>query len=201
MKGVFVMAGLAKRLTIGLSERLATTWVLLSDTTNFLSLTSVFNQYESQLRDLRLRLTNSKDDDREVHIIKKEVIELRAALRLQGYDLSLGALDLSIKGFRNDAAMAEGFKRIVLFIGARDLWFITGEDNHRVLHDHLESECERRHIMNIRQKHYLWFRWNHHLLLMSGADSETAEDFESLKAWGEKPENRLALLGKLKKVR
>ncbi|MGA2546077.1 MAG: hypothetical protein ABSF43_05995 [Rectinemataceae bacterium] len=195
------MAGFAQRFTIGLSERLATTWVLLSDTTNFLSRTSVFNQYELQLRDLRFRLSNSKNDDRELHDIKKELIELRAGLRLQGYDLSLGALDLSIKGFRNDAAMAEGFKRIVLFIGTRDLWFITGEENHRVLHDYLESECERKRSIDIRQKHYLWFRWNHSLLLISGADSETADDFEELKAWGEKPENRLALLGKLKKVR
>jgi hypothetical protein len=195
------MAGFAQRFTIGLSERLATTWVLLSDTTNFLSRTSVFNQYELQLRDLRFRLSNSKNDDRELHDIKKELIELRAGLRLQGYDLSLGALDLSIKGFRNDSAMAEGFKRIVLFIGTRDLWFITGEENHRVLHDYLESECERKRSIDIRQKHYLWFRWNHSLLLISGADSETADDFEELKAWGEKPENRLALLGKLKKVR
>jgi hypothetical protein len=195
------MAGFAQRLTIGLAERLATTWVLLSDTTNFLSRTSIFNHYESQLRDLRFRLSNSKNDDSELHEIKKELIELRAALRLQGYDLSLGALDLSIKGFRNDAAIAEGFKRIVLFIGAKDLWFITGEENHRALHDYLESECERRHIMNILQKHYLWFRWNHSLLMISGADSETAGDFEALKSWGEKPENRLALLGKLKKVR
>jgi hypothetical protein len=195
------MAGFAQRFSIGLSERLATTWVLLSDTTNFLSRTSVFNQYESQLRDLRFKLSNSKNDDRELHEIRKELVALRAGLRLQGYDLSLGALDLSIKGFRNDAAIAEGFKRIVLFIGVKDLWFITGEENHRALHDYLESECERRHIMNILQKHYLWFRWNHSLLMISGADSETAGDFESLKSWGEKPENRLALLGRLKKAR
>jgi hypothetical protein len=195
------MAGFAQRFTTGLAERLATTWVLLSDTTNFLSRTSVFDQYEAELRDLRFKLSNSKNDDRELHDIRKELVALRAALRLQGYDLSLGALDLSIKGFRNDAAIAEGFKRIVLFIGARDLWFITGEENHRVLHDYLESECGRRRISNIQQKHYLWFTWNHSLLIISGADSETADDFEALKAWGEKPENRLILLGKLKKAR
>lgn len=195
------MAGLARRISVGLTERLASTWVLLSDTTNFLSRTSVFNQYESQLKDMRFRLSTSKDDDRALHEIRKELTELRAALRIQGYDLSLGALELSIKGFRNDSAVSEGFHRIVLFIGSRDLWFITGEDNHRTLHDFLEAECERRRIPGILQKHYLWFRWNNGLLLISGADSETAEDFEELKAWGERPENRLALLGKLKKAR
>jgi hypothetical protein len=195
------MAGLARRISTGIAERLATTWVLLSDTTVFLSRTSAFEQYESQLREFRHRLETKKDDDEELRRVRKELTELRAALRAQGYDLSLGALELSIKGFRNDAAVAEGFRRIVIFIGVKDIWFITGEDNHRALHDFLESECERRRISGIRQKHYLWYRWSHGLLLISGADSETAEDFEELKTWSEHPENRLALLGKLKKAR
>ena len=194
------MAGLTRRIATGLAERLASTWVLLSDTTNFLSRSSAFIQYESQLRELRQRLSSSKDNDKELREIRKELTELRAALRVQGYDLSLGALDLSIKGFRNDAAVAEGFKRIVIFIGIKELWYIAGEDNHQALHEFLESECERRHISNIRQKHYLWYRWNHGLLMISGADSETAEDFEILKSWGEQSENRYALLGKLKKA-
>jgi hypothetical protein len=195
------MAGFARRWTTGLAERMASTWVLLSDTTNFLSRTSVFHQYEAQLRDLRSRLQTSKDDDEVLRASRKELTELRAALRLQGYDLSLGALDLSIKGFRNDAAVSEGFKRIVIFIGTRDLWFITGDDNHRVLHDHLDAECNSRRISNIRHKHYLWFRWSNGLLMISGADSEAADDFETLKAWAGQPENRFALLGKLKKAR
>lgn len=194
------MAAFKQRFGAGLGERLASTWVLLSDTTNFLSRTSVFEQYEDQLRDMRRRLA-SKQDDRELKAIKAELVELRAALRLQGYDLSLGALDLSIKGFRNDAAISQGFRRIVVFIGAKDLWFITGEENHRELHDYLESECEKRRISGIRQKHYLWFLWNNGLLVVSGADSETAEDFAQLQAWAEIPENRLILLGKLRSAR
>jgi hypothetical protein len=195
------MAGFTKRVATGLSERLASAWVLLSDTTNFLSRTSVFAHYESQLRDLRQRLANSKDDPLAVKGVKKELTELRAALRIQGYDLSLGALELSIKGFRNDAAVVEGFRRIVIFIGKRDLWYITGDDNHQALHDFLEAECDRRGISNIEHKHYLWFRWNHGLLIISGADSERAEDFETLRAWGGQPENRLLILGRLKKAR
>jgi hypothetical protein len=194
------MAGFAKRIRTSLAERMATTWVLLSDTTNFLSRTSIFSQYETQLRDLRFRLSLKKADDIELRSVRKELTELRAALRVQGYDLSLGELDLSVKGFRNDAAVAEGFRRLVVFIGARDLWFVTGEDNHSALHDFLESECERRGISSIKHKHYLWYRWNHGLLLISGSDSEGAEDFAKLQAWAEIPENRLALLGKLKRA-
>jgi hypothetical protein len=196
------MPGFAKRLTTSLSEKMASTWVLLSDTTNFLSRTSIFGQYETQLRDMRSRLSSSKANDDEIRLVKKELIELRAALRIQGYNLSLGALELSVKGFRNDAAIAEGFRRIVIFIGAKNqIVYITGDDNHRVLHDFLEAECEKRGVSGIVQKHYLWFRWNHGLLLISGADTEGAEDFERLQEWAEQPENRLALLGKLYRAR
>jgi hypothetical protein len=195
------MAGFTKRISSSLAEKLASNWVLLSDTTNFLSRTSSFAQYEQQLRDLRLRLTSSKGNDDELRSIRRELIELRAALRVQGYDLSLGALELSIKGFRNDAAVIEGFKRIVIFIGAKNIWFITGTDNHIALHGFLEAECEKQGIVNIEQKHYLWYRWNHGLLMISGADSESAEDFRKLQDWAEQPENRLALLGKLHRAR
>jgi hypothetical protein len=195
------MAGFAKRIRTSIAERMASTWVLLSDTTNFLSRTSIFSQYEAQLRDLRFRLSTKNTDSGELQVIRKELTELRAALRVQGYDLGLGGLELSVKGFRNDASIAEGFRRLVLFIGARDIWYITGEDNHNALHDFLEGECEKRGISSIRQKHYLWYRWNHGLLILSGSDSEGAEDFRALQAWAESPENRLALLGKLRRSR
>jgi hypothetical protein len=194
------MAGFAKRISTSLAERMASTWVLLSDTTNFLSRTSVFAHYETQLRELRARLGSSKDNIDELRSIRKELMELRTALRIQGYDLSLGKLDLSIKGFRNDAAIAEGFKRIVVFIGKKNLWFITGEDNHRVLHDYLEAECDKRGISEVLHKHYLWYRWNNGLLMISGADSESAEDFQVLQAWAEEPEHRLSLLGKMRRA-
>jgi hypothetical protein len=195
------MPGFTKRLSSSIAERMASTWLLLSDTTNFLSRTSIFVQYETQLRELRQRLSAARGNAEELRVIRKELTELREALRLQGYDLSLGKLELSVKGFRNDAAIAEGFKRIVIFIGSKNIWFISGDDNHNVLHDYLESECEKRGIEDIQHKHYLWFRWNHTLLLISGADSESAEDFELLRSWTEHPEHRLALLAKLKKAR
>lgn len=194
------MSGLAKRIGSSLSERLASTWVLLSDTTNFLSRTSVFDQYEGELRALRQQLAAAKADERSLHEARVELIAMRAALRMQGYDLSLVSYDLSIKGFRNDAAVAEGYRRAVIFIGEKELWAIVGDENHRALHDYLESQCERRRISGILQKHYLWYRWNARLLLISGADSETAEDFSELQAWAEEPDNKLLLIGRMKRT-
>jgi hypothetical protein len=95
-----------------------------------------------------------------------------------------------VKGFRNDAAISEGFRRMVIFIAAKDIWYITGEDNHGSLHDYLEAECDKRRVT-----------WNNGLLMISGADSEAAEDFAALQAWAEVPENRFLLLGKLRKMR
>jgi hypothetical protein len=194
------MSGLAKRIGSSLSEKLASTWVLLSDTTNFLSRTSVFDQYEGELRALRQQIAAAKADERSLHEARVELIAMRAALRMQGYDLSLVSYDLSIKGFRNDAAVAEGYRRAVIFIGEKELWAIVGDENHRALHDYLESQCERRRISGILQKHYLWYRWNARLLLISGADSETAEDFSELQAWAEEPDNKLLLIGRMKKT-
>jgi hypothetical protein len=195
------MTGFVKRVTAGISERFASSWILLSDTTNFLSRTSVFDHYEADLKSMRDRLSSAGRDDGVVRAVRKELTELRESLRLQGYDLTLGGLELALKGFRNDASMAQGFRRLVLFIGPRELWAIGGEENHRALHDYLERDCERRRVGDILQKHYLWYQWNHGLLTISGADSEIADDFEKLKLWCESPEHRLALLGKLRRMR
>ncbi len=189
------MPSIVRRFTSGLGERFASTWVLLSDTTNFLSRTSVFEQYESELKDLRLKLSTSKENAEVVRAVRAQLVELRKALRLQGYDLTLGGLELSIKGFRSDASIAEGYRRMVLFIGKKELISISGEQNHRELHDYLEAETTRRRIHPILQKHYLWYRWNHGQLSISGADSEPAAEFEKLLAWAELPEHRLQLLG------
>jgi hypothetical protein len=195
------MASIVGRIASGISERLASTWRLLSETTSFLSRTSIFEQYESELASMRLRLSSGRSDENELRKVREELTELRRALRLQGYDLTLGGLDLAIKGFRNDAALSQGFRRLVIFIGRREIWAISGDENHSALHDALDSDCERHRIGDILQKHYLWFNWYNGLLTISGADSEGAEDFEAFKAWCELPENRLRLIGRLRKVR
>jgi hypothetical protein len=195
------MAGLFKRVASGLSERLASTWTLLSDTTYFLSRTSVFAQYEADLMEMRRLLTNSGKNEAVIRDIRQRLVELRVSLRLQGYDLTLGGLELSIQGFRGDASVVEGFRRLVLFIGSKELWTLVGDANHRVLHDYLDSDLNRKRVGDVLAKHYLWYQWRHGLLVVSGSDSESKEDFDRLKAWSELPENRLRLLGAMKRCK
>ncbi|MBL8966828.1 MAG: hypothetical protein JNG85_07460 [Spirochaetaceae bacterium] len=194
------MASLVGRLAETLAERFASTWLLLSETTNFLSRTSIFPQYESDLMDLRRQLSASRRSAEVERRVRKDLTTIRESVRLQGYDLSLGKLDLSLQGFRNDASMAEGFRRIVIFIGRGKLWKLAGPDNHLELHRALERLLGERDG-DVLSKHYLWYRWNHEQLIISGSDTETKEDFEALKVWCGRPENRLLLLGSLRRMR
>lgn len=194
------MAKFGQQLAAELQERFASTWLLLSDTTNFLSRTSVFAQYESSLMEMRGRLSSARKNSDVEREVRRDLTELRKALRLQGYDLSLGKLELSLQGFRNDASIVEGFRRVVIFIGPRNLWYLVGDENHLELHRRLERLLGDR-ATEILQKHYLWFRWNNEQLIISGSDTETKEDFEEFKEWCAQPERRLFLLAQLKKAR
>lgn len=193
------MAKFGQQLAAELQERFASTWLLLSDTTNFLSRTSVFAQYESSLMEMRGRLSSARKNSDVEREVRRDLTELRKALRLQGYDLSLGKLELSLQGFRNDASIVEGFRRVVIFIGPRNLWYLVGDENHLELHRRLERLLGDR-ATEILQKHYLWFRWNNEQLIISGSDTETKEDFEEFKEWCAQPERRLFLLAQLKKA-
>jgi hypothetical protein len=184
-----------------LSERFASAWILLSDTTNFLSRTNAFSHYELQLMELRKRLKSGAKDLDAVKAVREELVELRKALRLQGYDLALGSLDLELRGFRNDASVAEGFSRLVLYIGAKKFYFLAGEDNHVELDRLLRRGLAREDDPGIRQRHYLWYRWTHGLLTLSGSDTESLEDFEALKDWTADKDRKLRLLGALKGLR
>ncbi len=195
------MARIARGIRQRLSERFASTWKLLSETTSFLAKTSAFAHYELQLRELRARLQLSHGDDRVTNNLRKEIVALRSSLRLQGYDLSLGSLDLSVEGFRSDAALGEGYRRAALFIGDKGIKALAGEANHAELHDRLEAMLTRGEPIATRHKHYLWFRWKGGLLYISGSATETATDFERLKSWCDVPENRLGLLAAMKSLK
>jgi hypothetical protein len=187
---------LARRIT----ERFSSTWKLLSETTSFLAKTSVFPQYEHQLRELRSRLYYAQGDDRITTTVRKQIIELRASLRLQGYDLSLGSLSLSVHGSRGDESLSEGYRRLVIFIGEAGIRALAGTANHLELHDMLEAHIAGKGDFTIRQKHYLWYRWLGSTLSLSAAATESASEFERFKAWCDLPENRLALLSAIKTV-
>ena len=183
-----------------LGERFVSVWVLLTQTTDFLSRTSVFAQYEARLSQLNSTLRSSRGNETTVLEVRRELIEMRRGLRLSGYDLSLGRLELSLQGFRSDAALGEGFRRVVAFLGERHVWCLSGQANHVELHDMLEQGLGEFGSRKILQKHYLWFRWDRDLLIVSGAATEDARDWEEFKRWCDVRENRLAFLGRMKKL-
>ncbi|MDR1929965.1 MAG: hypothetical protein LBQ44_04965 [Treponema sp.] len=178
-----------------LLDRFSGIWQLLSETTRFLSRTPLFGAYESQLRQWRHELQSAGRDAELIRRIRGELTELRKSLRLQGYDLSLAKQRLVFEGFRNDASLGEGFRRVVLFLGDNDLYWLAGDDNHITLAELLERQLERLRVP-LRSKHYLWYKRRGNDLVLSGSDTEMKEDFERLKATGEA--NNLILLGKLK---
>jgi hypothetical protein len=185
------------------SDFFSNAWKLLSETTVFLGRTKEFQYHENQLRLWRAELQSSHKNPEVVQRIRSEVTGLRKQLRLQGYDLSLGKQNLIFEGFRNDASIAEGFRRVVLFITDTDIYWLTGEDNHIALAGFLERQLETGNMANRRiqiiSKHYLWFCRRGGDLILSGSDTEMKEDFAHLKAMGEA--NSLFFLSRLKKLK
>ncbi len=179
-----------------LSERFSDAWKLLSETTAFLSRTPDFAHYEPQLRAWRAALNSARTDMDLAHRIRGELVELRKGLRLQGYDLTLASHELRFEGFRNDACIREGFRRLVLFFAENDLYWLAGEDNHIALAEYLESRLDASPNVRVVDRHYLWYKRQGGVLTLSGSDTETKEDFERLVAIGEA--NSLRLLAKLK---
>jgi hypothetical protein len=189
----------ANSLTTLISEKFRGVWVLLSETTNFLSRTHLLPQYESQFRQWRAILQSSHNNNELALGVKRELIELRRNLRFQGYDLSLGSQILTFDGFRNDACLREGFRRIVLFIGDEGVYWLVGEDNHVTLSNFLEERMNQLDVRQIRERHYLWYQRRKNELVFSGSDTEMKEDFERLKRIGEA--NPMLFLSSLKSLR
>ena len=184
------------------SDRMSGAWKLLSETSNFLSRTDVFAQYEEELRAWRHALQTAGNDGDRQKQIREEIIELRKALRLEGYDLSLASQSLVLDGFRNDASIKDGFRRLVVFFCDDEALLLTGEENHITLAEQLERQLEtrvRKLKSAIRSKHYLWYLRKGDKLILSGSDTETKEDFERLKVMSEA--NSLRILSSLKSLK
>jgi hypothetical protein len=187
------------KMTDILSDRFIDIWKLFSETAFFIGRTKEFDQYENQLRDLRLKLQRAKNNKAHYSGIRAEIIEIRHSLRIQGYDLSLAKHSIKFDGFRHDDSMREGFKRVALFITDIDIFTITGDENHITLADFLDKKIEWQHSnIQIRSRHYLWYRRCGMELTISGADTEMKDDYERLKKMVEV--NQLFFLGKLKKL-
>ncbi len=172
-----------RRILGNLAESLSSTWTLLSDTTNFLSRVGLLESYEADIRAMRQKLSAARRDTIAIRQVREQVVALRKALRLRGYDLRLGSKDIALEGFRNDDAMAEGFRRLVIGIAENDVYWIAGDVNHGELAQALELRCRARRSCLPFVPHFLWYRWRNNVLVLSGAASETAESFEELKTY------------------
>lgn len=166
-----------------IAESFSSTWLLLSDTTNYLSRVGLLERYEAELRDWRAQLSRFRNLPGRVHEIRESVVALRKLLRAQGHDLRLGSKDIALEGFRHDDAIAEGFRRLVLGIAVDDIVALSGEVNHNDLAAMLEQRLRaQKHIKGF-DMHFLWYRWRNQVLVLSGAASETSEQFENLKVY------------------
>jgi hypothetical protein len=181
-----------------LAESFSSTWRLLSDTTNFLSRMKLLDEYEADIKGWRNKLSRNLKDPVAAREVRDRVVALRKALRLRGYDLRLGSRDAVLEGFRHDDALGEGFQRLVLGISDNDIVALAGSDNHNMLADDLQVRLRAHKATVPYRMHFLWYRWRNQVLVISGAASETAEQFEELKAWF--PANKDFLLKKLKNL-
>jgi hypothetical protein len=190
------------KITEFVSDHFGDVWKLLSETNLFISRIGEMSQYQEQLQKMRWELQNAGNNRDRILEVRANLIELRKSLRLQGYDLSLGRMNLIFDGFRHDNSMTEGFKRMVLFLGDKDIYWLTGMDNHIALESYLEQKLSTsdfiRKNLRILGKHYLWYLRRKTELILSGATTERHEDYERLKALCEaKP---LLFLSRLKNL-
>jgi hypothetical protein len=192
-----------QKIVDALSDRFKDVWKLLSETSLFLSRAGEIENYDGQLRQWRAELQSLRKNPQEIQRIRLEIIALRKSLRLLGYDLSLGSQYLILDGFRNDAALAEGFRRVVLYLTTTTIYYLAGDSNHIELANYLERQLVTERVITgrnrILDKHYLWYARQGQNLYLSGSDTEGKEDYERLKA--EVDANVFLFLRCLKKLR
>ena len=170
---------LTTRLLNSLRDSFQSDWKLLSETEHFIASTPLHRNYEQQFSLWRKRLQKACNDTVRASV-REEIIALRKMLRIEGYDLSLGAIQLIVKDFVNDDAAARGFRRVVLCFCDAGLFWLSGEANHLELAGDLQAELERKRLYVHPEMHYLWFLWKRNALLLSGSATELPEAFERL---------------------
>jgi hypothetical protein len=99
--------------------------------------------YQESLRNWRQLLQTRSRDPETVKKVREEIVALRKAFRKNGYDVSLGSLDIVCEGFKNEIAIREGYQRIVILIGAQEILYETGTGNHLDLWEALEQRSRR----------------------------------------------------------
>lgn len=181
------------------SRPFRSTWDLLSETTAYLSMREDAVLYQDTLRNWRRRLQEGSRDPEIQRQVREEIVALRKAFRKNGHDVSLGSLDIRCDGFRNETSINEGFRRIVLHISNREVFYEVGEGNHLDLWEALEQKTRKLSLQGNREYHHLWYLWKDRVLFLSGADSEPKEAFQRFCHIVET--KKLLLLSALKKLR
>jgi hypothetical protein len=177
------MSNNAKRpLAQFLSDHFSSEWKLLAETERYISNTPEFPAFEQRFKEWRRRLSAASTGDTELVSVRSEIVALRKEFRHKGYDLSLGLQRLILDGFRDDSAMADGFRRVVICIADEGVFFHTGSDNHCVLGDELERTLTSGSRATNREYHFLWYLRTSRGLVLSGSATETREDFLRLEA-------------------
>jgi hypothetical protein len=179
------------------SKKMTGVWQLVNETALLLNRTAIKDRCERQLGVLRSKLQQAPANPIILEEVSAGLTELRRQIRLAGYDLSMGKYALIFDGFRHDDSIAQGFKRMALFIGRDEFFCKTGDENHLALAGFLNRQLngspKRPAILEM---HYLWYKKTKTTLSLSGAATETAEDYESLKRAGEA--DSLLFLSRLK---
>ncbi len=154
-------------------------WDILTETTVFIGMLpdGEGEVYQESLRNWRQLLQTKSRDPETVKSVREEIVALRKAFRKNGYDVSLGSLDIVCEGFKNEIAIREGYQRIVILIGAQEILYETGTGNHLDLWEALEQRSRRLFRGGEREYHHLWYKWKGKILYLAGADSESKEDF------------------------
>jgi hypothetical protein len=195
----FSGAPFSKQSKQSLAKQITEVWRVLNETALLLSRTIVKSRFENQLAVLRSELQRAPANPGVLREVSVVLTDIRKQLRMAGYDLSMGKYTLIFDGFRNDDSAAEGFQRLVLFIGDKDLYWKTGDENHLLLASVLGKTLEKSSKRVILlEMHYLWFLRTKTTLTLSGAVTETEEDYQKLKVRGEA--DNLLFLSKLKGI-
>jgi hypothetical protein len=172
-------------------------WGLLNETALLLNRTAMAGRFANQLAVLRQQLQRVPANPAVLQEVYGALTAMRKQLRLAGYDLSMGKYTLIFDGFRNDDVLGSGFFRVVLFIDKSGAFYWkTGEENHSMLASMLERVLSKNPDLNIVGIHCLWYQRTKTTLILSGAASETGEDYERLKNLGQ--EDSLRFLSRLK---
>ncbi|MDR2210189.1 MAG: hypothetical protein LBO65_01785 [Spirochaetaceae bacterium] len=166
-----------------IAKKINEVWGLLNETALLLRRTALEDRFIRQMAVLRTQLQRTPANPAMLREVQGALVELRKQLRLAGYDLSMGKYTLIFDGFRNDDCINAGFNRLVLFMDrSGSFHWKTGEENHLMLASMLERTMGKAPERSIVDMHYLWFLRTRTTLILSGSVTETAEDYQRLKA-------------------